>query len=129
MLQNEHLTANWGGSKSLIYSKLRHSLKTIGLSLLSLLLPVLTSCEKQIGYEGHPELYDYYVESTHLGDPVVDIDSIGRFTQKVHEYVVMFPDAKQTTYYPLIQENIKKYSVTLTITFEEDWDGEDEYNF
>lgn len=89
------------------------------------------SCEKEAAYEGYPEMYDYYVESCGLGDDAVDADSITRFSRKVDAFVDVNPDAKDTSYYPLIQSNIKKYSVTIVITIEGDgaWDGATNHNF
>lgn len=85
------------------------------------------SCEKDVQYEGYPEMHEYYVESCGLGDDAVDTDSITRFSRKVDAFVDVNPDAKDTSYYPLIQSNIKKYSVTIVITIEGDgvWDGID----
>ena len=91
-------------------------------------LPLLcASCEKDVQYEGYPEMHEYYVESCGLGDDAVDIDSITRFSGKVDNFVTVNPDAKETSYYPLIQKNIKKYSITIVITIEGDgaWDGID----
>lgn len=85
------------------------------------------SCEKDVQYEGYPEMHEYYVESCGLGDDAVDTDSITRFSRKVDDFVDVNPDAKDTSYYPLIQANIKKYSITIVITIEGDgaWDGID----
>ena len=89
------------------------------------------SCEKEAAFEGYPEMYDYYVESCGLGDDAVDTDSITRFSRKVDAFVDVNPDAKDTSYYPLIQSNIKKYSVTIVITIEGDgaWDGATSHHF
>ena len=93
--------------------------------------PFFASCEKDAAFEGYPEMYDYYVESCGLGDDAVDTDSITRFSRKVDAFVDINPDAKDTSYYPLIQSNIKKYSVTIVITIEGDgaWDGATSHNF
>jgi hypothetical protein len=66
-----------------------------------------------------------------LGDNAVDADSITRFSRKVDAFVGINPDAKDTSYYPLIQSNIKKYSVAIVITIEGDgaWDGATSHNF
>ena len=134
---NERLLAHWlckcfkisvlrliGGGKSfdLTHRSASFSRSFPTLFVLCLLGMALfcASCEKDVQYEGYPEMQSYYVESCGLGAPAVDIDSIGRFTRKVDAFVAVNPDAKDTSYYPLIKENIKKYSTTLIITIEGD---------
>ena len=90
-------------------------------------LPFLASCEKEAQYEGFPEMHSYYQESCGLGSDAVDIDSITRFTSKVNTFVEVNPEAKETSYYPLIKENVKKYwnIIIIRIEGEGEWDGID----
>lgn len=69
----------------------------------------------------------YYVESCHLG--VAATDSVQRFMQKVDTFVTHHTDAKQDPLYPRIQENIRSASFRLSITIDEEWDGEYYMNF
>ena len=88
---------------------------------------VTTSCEKSLDAsvrdEGHPVLYEYYHEATGLYRESVDADSVFRFSAKVDGYTSAYPESKQTSYYPEIENCIKQRLATLGITFvvEDDW--------
>ena len=86
-----------------------------------LLLPVVCSCEKTAVYpyddEGFPTLLEYYHESCDLGADVVDADSVVRFARKVDAYTARVPASKETTYYPVILQNISQRLTTLHIRF------------
>jgi hypothetical protein len=64
----------------------------------------------------------YYAESCQL--PIVSSDSITRFAHKVDAFVAAYPDAKADPLYPGIRENIQKVWFRLTITVNDEWDGE-----
>ena len=88
---------------------------------------VTTSCEKSLDAsvcdEGHPVLYEYYHEAAGLYRESVDADSVFRFSAKVDVYTSAYPESKQTSYYPEIENCIKQRLASLGITFvvEDDW--------
>ena len=145
---NERLLARWlrncfkikqlwligGGNFCNLASRISSRLLAFPVLLVLCLLGTalfVSSCEKEVLYEGFPEMHDYYVESCGLGDDAVDMDSIGRFSQKVDHFVAANPEAEETSYYPLIKANIKKYSVGITIILENEgrWAGETEHRW
>ena len=83
------------------------------------------SCEKEV--TRYPEIQAYHVESLNLY--VASADSVGNFSQKVQAFVVRHPDAKEDPLYPEIQQNIKQNLLRLSITINDDWDGETQINF
>ena len=87
---------------------------------------ILPGCEKEVVDE-FPQMEEYYVESKGLVD--VTVDSVKLFKSKVDGFVATYPLAVEHEKYPLIQENIKVASFRLTITFNEEWNGETHINF
>lgn len=90
-------------------------------------LLMASSCEKSLDAsvcdEGHPVLYEYYHEAAGLYRESVDADSVFRFSAKVDGYTSAYPESKQTSYYPEIENCIRQRLATLGITFvvEDDW--------
>lgn len=68
------------------------------------------------------KIADYHAESQNLY--VASADSVGKFTQKVKNFVASHPDATQDPLYPDLQQNIQQNLVRLSITVETDWGGE-----
>ena len=87
-------------------------------SILSIFLAV--ACEKELTH--YPEIVAYHAESKTLD--VATSDSIGKFNVKVKTFVAQHPDATQDPLYPEIQKNIKANLLRLTITIDDEWDGE-----
>lgn len=83
---------------------------------------VVIGCEKEVIGEGYPEMEGFYVES--CGLPTVTIDSVKSFTNKVNDYTTEYPESKEHSLYPKIQENIKSASFRITLTCDSTWDGE-----
>lgn len=83
---------------------------------------MVIGCEKEVISEGYPEMEGFYVES--CGLPSVTIDSVKSFTVKVNDYTTEYPESKEHSLYPKIQENIKLASLRLVITCDTTWDGE-----
>ena len=93
-------------------------LRTLPLIFFIALLAV--SCEKEV--TRYPEIQAYHAESLTLY--VASADSVGNFSQKVQSFVVRHPDATQDPLYPEIQQNIKHNLLRLSITVNDEWDGE-----
>ena len=111
-----------GGGK---FCSSRSSLGILPLFIITLFFA--TSCEKSLDAsvrdEGHPVLYSYYHEAAGLFRESVDADSVFRFSEKVDGYTTAYPESKQTSYYPEIENCIKQRLASLGITFvvEDDW--------
>ena len=90
------------------------------------LLPLsFASCEKEVvRYE---EMAQYHQESLSL--PSVATDSVSRFSQKVTAFVAQHPAAAEDPLYPEIQQNIRQALLRITITIDDEWDGEIHRNF
>ena len=114
-----------GGGKTLNISVLRNSFRTFP-SFLIVLFGIclfsfsLFSCEKELTH--YPEIVAYHAESKTLD--VATSDSIGKFNVKVKAFVASHPDATQDPLYPEIQKNIKANLLRLSITIDDEWDGE-----
>ena len=67
-------------------------------------------------------MLEYHSESQQLG--VATTDSVARFSSKVQGFVAQHPDAKEDSLYPEIQKNIKANLLRLSITIDDEWDGE-----
>ena len=102
-------------------------MKKMVLGFLSIILPMLVSCEKEMIGKGYPEMEGFYVES--CGLPVVTIDSVKLFSAKVDNYTDVYPESKEHSLYPKIQANIKSASLRITITADTTWTGETQINF
>ena len=85
------------------------------------------ACSKETSISSYPEMQAYYVESCNLG--VATTDSIRHFSQKVNAFVTSHADAVEDPLYPKIKENIRAVSFRLSITIDEEWDGEYYMNF
>ena len=96
-------------------------MKKMVLGFLSIILPMLVSCEKEMIGKGYPEMEGFYVES--CGLPVVTIDSVKLFSAKVDNYTDVYPKSKEHFLYPKIQANIKSASLRITITADTTWAG------
>ena len=88
---------------------------------------MVIGCEKDVIGEGYPEMEGFYVES--CGLPSVTIDSVKSFTIKVNDFTTEFPESKEHSLYPKIQENIKSASLRITITCDTTWAGETHIKF
>ena len=97
-------------------------MKKMVLGFLSIILPMLVSCEKEMIGKGYPEMEGLYVES--CGLPVVTIDSVKLFSAKVDNYTDVYPESKEHFLYPKIQANIKSVSHRITITADTTWAGD-----
>lgn len=86
--------------------------------ILSMFLAV--ACEKELTH--YPEIVAYHAESKTLD--VATSDSIGKFNVKVKTFVAQHPDATQDPLYPEIQKNIKANLLRLSLTIDDEWDGE-----
>ena len=93
-------------------------LRTLPLILLAALL--LVSCEKELTH--YPEIVAYHAESKNLD--VATSDSVSKFNVKVKAFVTQHPDATQDPLYPEIQKNIKANLLRLSLTIDDEWDGE-----
>ena len=78
------------------------------------------ACEKELTH--YPEIVAYHAESKTLD--VATSDSIGKFNVKVKTFVAQHPDVTQDPLYPEIQKNIKANLLRLSITIDDEWDGE-----
>ena len=107
-----------GGGKSLIINTLHRRFVFVFIIFLASFLCL--SCQKEAFR--YPEMQAYYAESCQL--PIVSGDSITRFAHKVDAFVAAYPDAKADPLYPGIRENIQKVWFRLTITVNDEWDGE-----
>lgn len=83
------------------------------------------SCGKTRMY--FPELEEFYEESMELKS--VSTDSIARFSAKVENFVVLYPEAKDDPLYPAIQKNIKSANAGFKITINPDWGEDINFNF
>ena len=70
----------------------------------------------------YPEIQAYHAESLNL--TVASADSVSKFSTKVKTFVAHHPDAAQDPLYPVIQQNIKQNLLRLSITINDEWDGE-----
>jgi len=94
---------------------------------IAVLLFMTVGCEKEVLSEGYPEMEFFYVESCAL--QTVTTDSVKSFSVKVDDFTTIFPDSKEHSLYPKIQANIRKASLRVTITINDEWDGETHINF
>ena len=94
-----------------------------GMILLLLVFAIswFTSCEKEV-YDINPQMESFYMESVQL--PSVTIDSVQSFSSKVYGFTRSYPEALEHKRYPQIKENIKSASLRLTITINDEWDGD-----
>ena len=88
---------------------------------------MMIACEKEVKHEGYIEMERFYIES--CGLPSVTIDSVKFFTIKVNKYTTEFPESKDHSLYPKIQENITTAMMRITIECDTTWDGETHINF
>lgn len=96
----------------------------------ALLLTVITfwsSCEKEDAADQWPLMTTFYGESCGLQS--VPIDSVTRFSVKVDAFTTTCPESKAHPLYPAIQANIKSASLRITITINDEWDGETYINY
>ena len=116
-----------------ILTHINKALRGIGNKIFTLrILPFIlfmlfltASCEKEV--TRYPEIQAYHIESLNLY--VASADSVGNFSQKVQSFVVRHPDAKEDPLYPEIQQNIKQNLLRLSITINDEWDGETTIEF
>ena len=94
-----------------------------GMILLLLVFAIswFTSCEIEV-YDINPQMESFYMESVQL--PSVTIDSVQSFSSKVDGFTRSYPEALEHKRYPQIKENIKSASLRLTITINDEWDGD-----
>ena len=78
------------------------------------------ACEKELTH--YPEIVAYHAESKTLD--VATSDSVGKFNVKVKAFVAQHPDTTQDPLYPEIQKNIKANLLRLSLTIDDEWDGE-----
>ena len=99
--------------------------------VLLILALTLSSCEKSLSRDGdsYPEMQTYYTESCSWDAQVLTSDSLRRFRLKVADYVSVHPDAKHTTVYPKIQDNIRQASLRVTLTIDPTWGGDTVINY
>ena len=91
------------------------------LALLIVTTLMMTGCEKEVIGEGYPEMEAFYAES--CGLPAVTIDSVRLFSAKVDNYTAIYPESKEHSLYPKIQENIHSASLRITLTCDTTWAG------
>ena len=99
---------------------------SIALLLITFLF-LLTACEKEGTADQWPQMQTYYTES--CGLQAVPLDSVARFDQKVDAFTAAYPESKAHPLYPAIQANIKSASLRITITINDEWDGETYINY
>lgn len=87
---------------------------------------MLPSCEKD-EFDVNPQMEAYYIESLQL--PSVTIDSVKTFSSKVNGFTRTYPMALEHKRYPQIKENIKSASLRISITINDEWDGETHINY
>ena len=88
---------------------------------------MVIGCEKEVIGEGFPEMEGFYVES--CGLMAVTTDSVNSFKAKINDFTTEYPESKEHSLYPKIQENIREASLHLIITCDTTWDGETHINF
>lgn len=91
------------------------------LALLIASIFMMAGCEKEVIGEGYPEMEAFYAES--CGLPIVTVDSVRLFSSKVDNYTDTYPESKEHSLYPRIQENIQAASLRITITCDTTWAG------
>jgi hypothetical protein len=91
------------------------------LALLIVAMLMMTGCEKEVIGEGYPEMEAFYTES--CGLPNVTVDSVRLFSSKVGNYTDTYPESKEHSLYPRIQENIQAASLRITLTCDTTWAG------
>ena len=87
---------------------------------------ILPSCEKE-GYDISPQMESFYMESIKL--PSATLDSVQSFSSKVDGFTRSCPEALEHKRYPQIKENIKSASLRISITINDEWDGDTIINF
>ena len=97
-----------------------HALRTFPLISFILSMFLAVACEKELTH--YPEIVAYHAESKNLD--VATSDSVGKFNVKVKAFVAQHPDATQDPLYPEIQKNIKANLLRLSLTIDDEWDGE-----
>ena len=97
-------------------ANLRFISHILSLLLLSAVLLLATSCEKEINIV-HDQLELYYEESTSLS--TLDYKDVRKFDLEVGDFVYQYPDAKKDTLYPQIQANIHAAYTRLNL-----WPGD-----
>ena len=103
-------------------ANLRFISHILSLLLLSAVLLLATSCEKEITPPAYQsQLQRYHTESLALQQ--VTADSVHRFQLKVSDFAVAFPEVTSEQLYPQIRQNI--YDAYLTIGIEPGAWGED----
>lgn len=97
-----------------------HALRTFPFISFILSMFLAVACEKELAH--YPEIVAYHAESKTLD--VATSDSVGKFNVKVKAFVASHPDATQDPLYPEIQKNIKANLLRLSLTIDDEWDGE-----
>ena len=104
-------------------ANLRFISHILSLLLLSAVLLLATSCEKEITPPAYQsQLQRYHTESLALQQ--VTADSVHRFQLKVSDFAVAFPEVTSEQLYHQIRQNI--YNAYLTIGIEPGAWGDDE---
>ena len=88
---------------------------------------LLVACDKDSFADQWPQMRTFYGES--CGLQAVPLDSVTRFAVKVDGFTATFPESKEHYLYPKIQANIKSASLRLSITIDDEWDGETFINY
>ena len=70
-------------------------------------------CEKEVVGEGYPEMQGFYVES--CGLPAVTWDSVKLFSTKVNDFTTEYPESKEHSLYPKIQEPVIRHGMVRRI--------------
>ena len=86
-----------------------------------IMLFLFVGCEKDV-YDINPQMESFYVESMQLTS--ASADSIKSFSNKVDGFTMSYPWAVEHERYPQIMENIKSASLRISITTNEEWDGD-----
>lgn len=98
---------------------------SIYIALLALMMCLMTACDKEV--EQWPQMRTFYGES--CGLQAVPLDSVSRFKVKVDDFTMANPASKEHPLYPKIRTNIQAASLRLTITINDEWDGETFMNY
>lgn len=101
--------------------------KSFVAAMFAVLVFLLTACEKEGTADQWPQMQTYYTESCGLQS--VPIDSVTRFSGKVDAFTAVYPESKEHPLYPKIRTNIQAASLRLTITINDEWDGETYMNY